>query len=100
MKKIMRTWKKTVGVVLAIAMFASMQVGVYASNIKPQAIVKDGSVSFYNLQELKENQCVSTEIIDNNGNPAQVGIELVKATKSRSSSAVWRVYYDGLFIHL
>lgn len=90
--------KKFSSIILAVILCVSTQLSVFAATPETKAIMHEKGVTFCNVGELDVGKSFSVEIVDCDGNPAQVGIELVSIS-SRASVTTWRVWFVGVILN-
>jgi len=82
---------------MALAMcFSMLQISAFATSEMPYASENNGITTFHNLDQLKDNESVTHEFLDRNGNPASISIKRIPATAR--SSASWLVSVDSVFV--
>lgn len=89
------THKKLFSVLLAVSMSLSLCPVAFAAAPQPGAeLLGENCVVF---SHLTPNESVQYAIMDKNGNPAAVGIE-VTSPNSRSEGITYRVWYTSIYI--
>lgn len=97
-------FRKIISVMLSLALIAGLAIPAFAAEATPCAIRNgNNSISFTNLDELHVNEVVEYEVIDAEGKPATVGIELVGTESTglsrASTSKTFKVYWYGITIN-
>lgn len=67
-----------------------------AATAQTYSVDKNGTTTFYNVDRLGENECITQEFIDRNGNMATVSIQRIPA--SAESTTTWLISLDSLTI--
>lgn len=66
-----------------------------AESPTPYSVDSYGTTTFYNLDQLKENESITQEFLDRNGNPASITLTKLPTT-TRRSSASWYITLDSV----
>ena len=86
---------------LTVTMCASVfSVSAMATNNQPGAVDKNGTITFYNLDALEENESITHKFTDQNGNPITISIRraLLPVTKASNSTTTWEISMDTPFV--
>ena len=86
---------------LTVTMCASVfSVSAMATNNQPGAVDKNGTITFYNLDALEENESITHKFTDQNGNPITISIRraLLPVTKASNSTTTWEIIMDTPFV--
>ena len=54
-----------------------------AESPTPYSVDSNGTTTFYNLDQLKENESITQEFLDRNGNPASITLTKLPTTTRR-----------------
>jgi len=100
---------KILSLFLTLVLFLSLDgTNAFAANINeiPTAkLVGKAELSFSNLESMNVGDSIEVNVIDQQGNPAVVGIEKVgptnehKIIQSKASASTYKVYYTGVVIN-
>lgn len=94
MKKMFRA---ACSLLMALTMcFSVLQISAFAATEAPYASENNGTTTFHNLDQLKDNESVTHEFLDCNGNPASISIKRIPATAR--SSASWLISLDSISV--
>lgn len=89
--------KRMISILFLLASFVTLfSANISAEQIHTEVIIcSDGSVTFHNLDQLKENS-ISCVVTDLNGNDAVVTLKKLNSDTSTSAANTWEVSYSGL----
>lgn len=86
-------FKRITSIIAAFVMCVGvMQPHAFAMAEKPYAVGNNGKVSFYNLDQLQDEESVTHKFIDKNGNEASISIKRVSGAARTAGS--WLVSID------
>lgn len=94
----LNVFKRVAMALMLMFAFIFTSTSVFAAEPNPAERENDyKTITFSNLESVGLNESIEMEIIDEEGNPATIGIEKVSLTKNGSTD--WKVYYTGVVIN-
>lgn len=80
-------FKRITSIIAAFVMCVGvMQPHAFAMAEKPYAVGNNGKVSFYNLDQLQDEESVTHKFIDKNGNEASISIKRISGAARTAGS--------------
>lgn len=87
--------KSLLATFVAILFLFSVSLSALAESPVPYSVDANGTTTFYNVDQLKENESITQEFLDRNGNPATITLTKLPAA-TRSSSTSWYITLDSV----